>query len=518
MNRPSSAPKRIVGPKGWVAAPIAALVPRLVAQVCADVAAAAQVDPMFSLLPALATASGAVGRSHVIRLDGVWVESPAIWCALVAPPGAGKSPAAKPLIKPLLDLERDYQATHKTAMERYESEFSAWKGLSRDEKERMAQPVRPVCRRIMVGNTTIEGLTKVLLANQRGVFCYRDELGELIGGLDRYSKGGGGADEAAFCSLWSGAALLKDRASQDDATFIPDPFLSLAGNLTPKGLLRLGKDHADSGLFARFLVAWPDRVPQWYPDDYEPDEPASLVEWRSAITQMGRCNPEVPYELTLDREARKVFNRFRNEIVSFCAPRHDGDPLLAVAAKATAQAARIALTFHCLGEASGDMMRARSTVISAASMARAVLVARWFVGEGARLSSWIHADDAASDPMSAVIEWARTRPADSDGIVRIVARDMMRAGPRPRPRTSGEATVHLQAVVDAGFGRWERGGAKGQVLLLDCAEVDRDSAITADGARMAPLRYPAGAVDMVVEQTAQDWGDDQSAVASRLRA
>jgi hypothetical protein len=168
---------------------------------------------------ALAAMATAVGASS--RLDVLSGERAILWCPLVAPTGAGKSPAQKLAFGPL----RAHDAGAEDA------------------------------ERLLLGDMTLEALARELDAVGGSGALDLDELAGLLRGLGEYKRSGGG-DRGRFLSLWTGAPWLFTRVAGGRGTNglrirVDHPTLVVCGALQSDMHQLLGGD--EDGSRARWL-------------------------------------------------------------------------------------------------------------------------------------------------------------------------------------------------------------------------------------------------------------------------
>lgn len=216
-----------------------------------------------SILAALSTAVG--GRVKLEVADGMWPERAVVWVALVGQSGTVKSPAIAYVLRAIEDLE-------KPASERYQRDLAAWRDLPKPQRDRTPKPVRS---RLLVGDSTIEALAKILEHNPGGLLLRADELSGLVKGLGQYKKNGG-ADRSHLLSIWSSSPLSMDRIEGE--TYVHCPVVSILGGIQPARLALLD---GDDGLAARWLYsAYPD-------DDIELEDFTSIRkaadDWRDLL-------------------------------------------------------------------------------------------------------------------------------------------------------------------------------------------------------------------------------------------
>jgi hypothetical protein len=85
--------------------------------------------PDFVAIPMLAVLGSAIGNSRVLKLKEGWEEGAAIYGAIVAEPGAKKSPAASVAMEPAVRLQAQFKSEyldkldeHKRLLREYEVE------------------------------------------------------------------------------------------------------------------------------------------------------------------------------------------------------------------------------------------------------------------------------------------------------------------------------------------------------------------------------------------------------------
>src|SRR5215217_4989764 len=216
--------------------------------------------PELVALPMLATLSSAIGTSRVVEIKGGWREWPALFLAVVAPPGAMKTPAAKVAKKPAFDRQRELGKAYLEEKEEWQRETREWEVERRDAQKAgepaPEQPEAPSMGRCWAGDTTVEALVGILEDNPRGLFVYRDELAGWVRSMDQY-KGGKGSDRQHWLNLWSTDEVVVDRKSRmGEPIILAKPFVSLFGGIQPAMLGELTAGMED-GLIDRFLFAYP---------------------------------------------------------------------------------------------------------------------------------------------------------------------------------------------------------------------------------------------------------------------
>ena len=199
----------------------------------------------LAVIPLLAVASAALGPRWRVAATRGWVRAPFCWFALCAPSGSGKGPSARPVLEPMVTLDTQMREEHEQALTTWKSECAATK--------RGEQPDRPVRRRVLVTDTTIEALLTVLAGSDgHGLLLHSDELRTLLDGLDGY-RARGAQGRGAWLTMWDGAPVRVVRKVAEGAE-ADRPFLAVLGGVQPSVLPQLELRNED-GLCPRFLWA-----------------------------------------------------------------------------------------------------------------------------------------------------------------------------------------------------------------------------------------------------------------------
>ena len=205
----------------------------------------------------LATLSSAIGTSRVVEIKGGGREWPTLFVAVVAPPGAMKTPAAKVAKKPAFERQRELGKAYLEEKEDWQRETRQWEVQRRDaQKASEPAPEQPEAGRCWASDTTVEALVGILEDNPRGLLVYRDELAGWVRSMDQY-KGGKGSDRQHWLNLWSTDEVVVDRKSRmGEPIILAKPFVSLFGGIQPAMLGELRADMED-GLMDHFVFAYP---------------------------------------------------------------------------------------------------------------------------------------------------------------------------------------------------------------------------------------------------------------------
>ena len=203
-------------------------------------------------------------------------------------------------MRPLKQMEkeawRDYKAAH-----------SAWKLRQKQQPQQEEDP-EPQPDTMIVTDTTVEILARLMERNPRGMMLHRDELSGWYLSLNQY-RAQGGSDRQFYLQCWSGGSYRVDRVTKPPL-FVPDVYLSLYGTLQPEVARKVFKDGDIDGFTARFgLLVFPDMPETVAVVDQRPNyEARNAVERRLRALRAAHRVKEEP--LRFDGAAYVVFNRW----------------------------------------------------------------------------------------------------------------------------------------------------------------------------------------------------------------
>jgi hypothetical protein len=422
-------------------------------------AAAMLCDPAYVALPILSACSVAIGNTLRLSIKRTWTEPAILWTVIVGESGTAKSPAIEAALAEVRRRQREalkryakVSKEHAEALAIHAREMARWnKGDSDDAPPE--RPDAPIAERCWTDDATTEALVALLQQNPRGLLVARDELAGWLLSFDRYA-GGKGGDAAKWLEMFGGRPLVVDRKGAGTIT-VPCAWVAITGGIQPETLRRaLGKEHRDSGLAARLLLAWPPRrAKRWT----EADVPAAITEKMAALfDRLFALKPDanedgdaLPWRVTLDDDARAAFVRFfikHNE----AQVELRGDDAAAWS-KLEGYAPRLALVFHSIRNAADDPSAVDPLRVDVQSMDAAIRVTRWFAREALRVNAMLSESDAERTTRQ-LVEWIERKGGA------VTVRDLTR-GPREYRNRPEDAEAALQALVAAGFGCWDTAGA-----------------------------------------------------------
>jgi hypothetical protein len=199
----------------------------------------------------LSAVSTALGNSITLVTMNSYVVKPVLYMAVVAPSGGGKSPAMKAAFEAVKNIDN---MLYKHYAER-KNEYNSLKALYDKDKKQTEPPKEPKLTQLIIKDSTIEMVIKILSDNPLGSCIYADELSGFINRIDQYKSG----DEIQkWLELWSGDSVMLQRITRE-ANKVDKPFCNIVGGIQG-GLLDMFSKGANeyNGFYQRFLFAYPE--------------------------------------------------------------------------------------------------------------------------------------------------------------------------------------------------------------------------------------------------------------------
>lgn len=238
------------------------VLPRKAAEYVRQAAAAHEIPPDFVGVAMLAVA-GAAGGREAVRVKSGWLEQPTGYYALIAPPGEGKSPALRRVLRPVYDHQKKLNERFAEDRLRYDEEEATYQQEAkkrRQEGERPKKPTPPIHMRVVADDTTVEALGAILKDNPQGIIVAQDELAQWTRGQNQYKKSG--TDRQFYLKAWSGESHIVDRKTDRQFYFIERPLLTVIGGLQPTILSELTDERGrEDGFIHRVLFSFPEPAP-----------------------------------------------------------------------------------------------------------------------------------------------------------------------------------------------------------------------------------------------------------------
>ena len=388
----------------------------------------------FVAVPALPLLGAAAGRSIAVELKRTYKEPPLLWCGLVAPPGAAKSPALTFAQGALPLIAARWAGDHKRAVKeyriqklRYEEELRAWKRSGCPGDGPAEEPECPTVRQLVYNNFTVETLIRGNHANPRGVAVCKDELSGLVSALNQY-KAGKGDDRQNLLSMWAGAGITFNRESDRKAGLppltMPHTFLAVSGMIQPDLLATfrgdVGREHAaNDGWADRFLLSFPDPPPargeNWKTVSEQRERSyagvfEALLSWEliPVRDEAGNVVTHRPCYVPFDGAAERVWEGFTADVAERMNALDPFDSYRGVLSKSRHHTLRLAAAVHAIRRACGEI--ADTAPVTAATMQRAVQLMAYFEAHGKRCLGvgWL---DQPCRVAKRLLDWLARNPA-----------------------------------------------------------------------------------------------------------
>lgn len=413
-------------------------------------------DPAFIAVPSLVTMGAAIGTSRVIEVKESWCEPSIFWAATVADPSQMKSPSYDLAVAPLWDMQHHMSSQFDCEWKRYRDELEEYntkkyskfkKGGSDDDG---VKPVKPVNKKIVVSDITVEKLAQVLYENPHGVCLCREELSGWFKSFGQYSgKGGGGADMSLWLQLFGARRLQVDRKTGDmPSIYIPRASCSVSGTVQPKLLQRLlVEEFFESGLVSRLLLFMPPRREKVWTENIVPE--SVYRPYSDAVKDIYRTGQDIleyggnePRRITFTPSGKEAWIDFYGKWAKR-QKEAEGEYGYALA-KLEGYCARFCLL---LSIADKQYSPSNRDVVKASHVEDAFGLTEWFAYETQRVYTRLRtpADQQARDRLVELI-------AGREGW--ITPRDLRKTNPK-RYLSIDDAVKALDGLAEHGLGQWE---------------------------------------------------------------
>ncbi len=392
------------------------LLPEAASEFVSETAKATCSDPSIVAMGVLTGLDASIGNSCVLQLKrGSWYVPSSLWCAVVADSGSNKTApirlALEPITRKQSEWIRDFQSEYEQFekdQELYEKEKSEYRKSKDKNGTPPEPPSKPICKRIVVSDATIEALGRRHVDNPRGLLLYSDELTAWFASFARYRGKNSQGDESNWLSLYSGCQSIIDRNGYDSKSggvlVIPKANVSIIGGVQPAIIRKsLTSEYKASGLAARILWTMPPpRKRQWTDDE------VGELTLKRMESLYGRLL-ELPFDIgdagELNQNIIIPSSDARREFIDFYNSHNDeqfaltGD-LKSAYSKLEEVAARLALIIHCCERGFGPL--------ELSTMQRAIELTQWFKNEAHRVYGILDESDRQFENRS-ILHWMQAK-------------------------------------------------------------------------------------------------------------
>jgi len=317
-------------------------------------------DPAIIALATLVSCAGCIHDDFKVqpkRNDPSWTESARLWGAIVGDPSVKKTPGINKVTSPLrkIDMELADEAASKMhnynlakkVYDKKEKDFIKMKAIG-EAAEPPQKPERPQIDRLLVGDTTVEALSEVLIVCPRGVLVVWDELSSWFGSMDAYKSSGSiGRDRGLWLESYNGGPLRIDRI-QRGVMLVPNWGVSILGGIQPAMICTIANKITEDGLLQRFMTVngraadiGEDRIPDM----------KALDCYRNLVKQLYHTEPSSD-PIKLSEGAAKVREELSEYVYKLMQTMALPQGLIAHLGKWDGLFARLLLTYHVIEHAS----------------------------------------------------------------------------------------------------------------------------------------------------------------------
>jgi len=297
--------------------------------------------------------SVAIGNTHKIEIMEGWSENAVLYLSIVGRAGTNKSHPFTFALKPI--EQRDNLKFLKYQKEKQEYDTVAKLTKKERDDQGIDEPIKPIWEQHLVTDFTPEALTDVHKFNKRGIGVYADELASWFKNFNRYNKG---SEEQFWLSNWSGKPIRINRKS-NEPTYIPFPFISVAGTIQPGVLNELAQNRTENGFIDRLLFVVPDSLKKDYWSEKQLD-PLFIENWEIIIKNLldvsiiedETFNPQ-PEILNFTPEAKKLLFEWQRELTDL-SNKPENEAISGIYAKIEMYAVRLALILEMMLFACGE--------------------------------------------------------------------------------------------------------------------------------------------------------------------
>lgn len=368
----------------------------------------------FIAMSVLSCFALAVGSKAVAEVKRDWKESPVLFAAIVAEPGAKKSPALKMGTLAVNILQKEYAETYKLQkkafldnLQTYDEALSTWKMLTKTErqtKEKPQKPLPPTLEQITTNDATIEALSGLLQKQPLGIIFIQDELVGWVKGMNQYRQGNG-SDQEKWLSFWSCADTIINRKSEEEPQYLYRPFVNVLGCIQPDVLEELSKNK-DNGFIDRILFVMPEPVELNYTDK-EVDEALKTSTIRAfKKIYFQKISGETPMSVKFTKESHDKFSDYLNnslykEMNSAETPYF----LRGILSKFAGYTVRFALIIEAIKFGYGE---SEFNDIGADSIEKAIELTAFFKFQAAKVQDILHSS-VMDKKINQAIKWIKKR-------------------------------------------------------------------------------------------------------------
>jgi hypothetical protein len=355
-----------------------------------DIANSFNAPVEIAAIPFLAGVATLCEMQFMLKATNYKKYHPTFWACIIAPPGAGKTPAAACALSYLNNLNIEIRDKYKNDFEQYQIDKKNYDKVCKKDND-AHEPVKPKEKVIVVNNYTIEKLLQLLGNQEQGILLHKDELAALINSLNMY-RGGKGDDEQTLISIWGNDAINIDRVGKSDTISsycIPKPHLCIYGTIQPEQFYdTFNKKHQQNGFIARFLLAEIEPTKYKFPE-HLPNTTNLLNKLYDNIkaTSFDNKNEDGIYECKIKDDALEEYKRLMEDVCTINARYLIKVPLRDSIAKFETHANRLILLMQLIRYAAKET---ESLDIEKETIIKTEKLIKYFINQA--ISIWLKDD------------------------------------------------------------------------------------------------------------------------------
>lgn len=428
------------------------------------VADSLQVPPDLPASLALGALSTLAAKRTRLRVRGPWVENLNLYLAVAMPPGSGKSPAFRRVIRIIEQLEAEAkreaeprileaELKRRTLERRLEQAEKGYAMGSVDEGEvagflhEMATTVVPARPKWIIDDVTPEKVA-ITLDEQGGRIAFLSTEGGVFDQMTgRYSER---SNLDVYLQGWSGDYIRVDRVGRSSVD-VPEAVITMAVTVQPSIIRQLSErpELAGRGLTARFMYSLPEPLVGHRDFIAQLDRADASVDTAAAYEQQIRAFHErlsgPVGELELDSEAVYLFTEYRQHLEKHRGAHGLLEPLAEWTTKLESSIARLAGILHLAADQPGR-------TVTATTMQAALEIGRYWLAH-AQAVHRMWTDTPSLNHAKFIVAWLREKQKTEPFPLRDVYNDNRRRFPK------ADATVEpMQLLCDRGWLRTLDGG------------------------------------------------------------
>ncbi|MFI3272480.1 MAG: YfjI family protein, partial [Pseudomonadota bacterium] len=329
----------------------------------------------------------AQGLANVLTRDGRVIPT-SIYCLTVADSGDRKSAVDDVVSQPIMTVEREQYTAYQWEMQAYEQAKKDYEQRPKKEKELFSfdreQPKNPA---MIVENVNAEGLFRAYKEGRPSLALFSDEGGTLFGG-NAFQKENALKSITFFSKLWDGSSVDKIRSGEGFSRLY-DRRLSMHLMVQPAIAESILNDELfqGQGFLPRFLISWPQTLKgsRKY-EDTNARTNAAIMDFYHRCDTILRTPLNIEEgtgalifdTMTIASDAHALWVQHYNMIEGLLIPDGSLSIVSANASKCAEQTIRIAGVLTLV-----ENHYAR--IITAETMANAILISQWYLKEALRL-------------------------------------------------------------------------------------------------------------------------------------